>query len=174
MALAVCLLFDARTERLIRDLWGRLETRGVRTLQSHTHGRHYPHLSYAVLLGWDLDRVRSAVSGLPDEGAFSVSCHGTLAFPRGRAGLAPSVPAQVAVRQERVTAALVRTGAVLHHNYDPGMWVPHVSVATRAAGTVLPTVVKEISDVLPMTASVERASLIDSGTGQSWPLPHIP
>ncbi|MGV1009391.1 MAG: 2'-5' RNA ligase family protein [Dermatophilaceae bacterium] len=174
MALAVCLLFDARTERLLRQLWGRLEARGVRTLRSHTHGRHYPHLSYAVLLDWDVDRVRSALVALPDEGPFSVSCHGTVVFPRGRAGLAPSVPAQVAVRQERLTAALLRTGAVLHHSYDPGMWVPHVSVATRAAGAVLPTVVKAISDVLPMTAYVERVALIDSATGQLWSLPHVP
>ena len=44
MALAVCLLFDGRSERLVRDLWSRLEARGVRTLESHTHGKHRPHL----------------------------------------------------------------------------------------------------------------------------------
>lgn len=174
MALAVCLLFDARTARLVRDLWGRVEARGIRTLASHTHGRHHPHLSYAVLLEWDLDLVRPAVAALGDGGPFRVSCHGTVVFPRGRAALAPSVPASVAVRQERVTAALVATGAVLHHNYDPGMWVPHISVATRAAGVTLPVVVNEIADVLPMTAGVERAALIDSSTGQVWPLDGIP
>lgn len=174
MALAVCLLFDARSARLVRELWGRVEAGGVRTLASHTHGRHHPHLSYAVLLEWDLDRVRSAVAGLGDAGPFSVSCHGTVVFPRGRAALAPSIPASVAVRQERVTAALVRTGAVLHHNYDPGRWVPHIAVATRAAGTALPAVVKEIADVLPLTAGIDRAALIDSSTGQVWPLDGIP
>ena len=146
----------------------------MRTLQSHTHGRHCPHLSYAVLLAWDLDRVRSALDALPDAGSFTVSAHGTVVFPRGRAGLAPSVPAQVVVRQERVSSALAQTGAVLHHNYDPGMWVPHVSVATRATGPVLATVVKEIADVLPLTATVRRAVLIDSSTGDQWPLDHIP
>lgn len=174
MALAVCLLFDARTERLVRALWRRVEARGVRTLQSHTHGHHHPHLSYAVLLAWDLDRVRSALAALPDGGPFALSCHGTVVFPRGRAALAPSVPADVAVRQERVGRALLATGAVLHHSYGRGMWVPHVSVATRAAGPLLPAVVKEIADVLPLTAQVERAALIDSSTGQRWPLPHIP
>lgn len=174
MALAVCLLFDARAARLVRELWARVEARGVRTLQTHTHGRHHPHLSYAVLLDWDLDAVRSAVTGLGDRGRFEVSCHGTVVFPRGRAALAPSIPADVAVRQERVTAALVRTGAVLHHNYDPGRWVPHISVATRAAGPALPPVVKEIADVLPLVAQVDRAALIDSGTGESWDLDVIP
>lgn len=174
MALAVCLLFDARTARLIRELWGRVQAHGIGTLQSHTHGRHHPHLSYAVLLEWDLDRVRSAVADLGDAGPFGVSCHGTVVFPRGSAALAPSIPAHVAERQERVTAALAGTGAVVHHNYDPGQWVPHISVATRAPGPALPVVVKEIADVLPLTAEVERAALIDSSTGAMWPLDGVP
>jgi hypothetical protein len=49
MALAVCLLFDRRTDRILRGLWDRLEDLGVPTLKSHTHGRHVPHLSLAVL-----------------------------------------------------------------------------------------------------------------------------
>jgi hypothetical protein len=40
MALAVCLLFDRRTDRALRALWHRLEELGVPTLASHTHGRH--------------------------------------------------------------------------------------------------------------------------------------
>jgi hypothetical protein len=35
-------------------------------------------------------------------------------------------------------------------------------------------VVKAIADVLPLTVQVERAALVDSATGQTWPLPHIP
>jgi hypothetical protein len=174
MALAVCMLFDARSERLVRGLWARLEAEGIRTLESHTHGRHHPHLSYAVLRTWDVQRVRAALAQLPDGGPFALSCHGTLAFPRGRAALAPSVTAAVAVRQEHVVSAVVRTGADLHRNYAPGAWVPHVSVATRAQGSVLATVVKAIADALPLTLQVDRAALIDSATGETWPLQHIP
>jgi len=174
MALAVCLLFDARSEQLVRGLWTRLEEVGIRTLQSHTHGRHHPHLSYAVLRTWDVQLVDSALAELPDGGPFALTFHGTLAFPRGRAALAPSVTAEVALRQERVISAVVGTGADLHRNYLPGMWVPHVSVATRAAGGTLPTVVKAIADALPLTVQVDRAALIDSATGETWPLRHIP
>jgi hypothetical protein len=53
VALAVCLLFDRRSERALRALWDRLEERGVPSLQSHTHGRHVPHVSYTVLRSWD-------------------------------------------------------------------------------------------------------------------------
>ena len=64
MALAVCLLFDRRGDQLVRQLWARLEGAGIRTLQTHTHGRHHPHLSYAVLLEWDLARVQAALAEL--------------------------------------------------------------------------------------------------------------
>lgn len=174
MALAVCLLFDPRSERLLRELWSRLEAAGIRTLASHTHGQHHPHLSYAVLRSWQLAQVQGALAELPDAGPFAMQFHGTLAFPRGRAALAPSITAEVARRQQEVVAAITRAGADLHRNYRPGAWVPHVSVATRAQGAALGTVVKAIADALPLAVQVDRAALIDSSTGESWPLDRIP
>jgi len=174
MALAVCLLFDRRGDQLLRELWARLELSGIRTLQTHTHGRHHPHLSYAVLLEWDLEAVRQAVAALPDGGPFEVGFHGTVTFPRGRAALAPSLPAGVALRQERVAEAVSATGGLLHRHYESGSWVPHVSLAVRANGTTLPVVVKAVADVLPLTVTVDRAALIDSSTGELWRLPVIP
>ena len=174
MALAVCLLFDPRSERLMRDLWARLEDAGVPSLASHTHGRHHPHLSYAVLRSWDLAKVQAALADLPDAGPFSMTFHGTLSFPRGRAALAPAITAAVARRQEAVVSALAGTGADLHRNYHRGAWVPHVSVATRAQGDKLVTVVKAVADALPLAVRVDRAALVDSGTGETWPLGQIP
>jgi 2'-5' RNA ligase len=173
VALAVCLLFDARSDLLIRELWSRLEDAGVATLATHTHGRHHPHLSYAVLRSWHLDRVQDALATLPAAEPFVMSVHGTLAFPRGRAALAPAIAADVALRQWRIVTALEATGAELHRNYVAGQWVPHVSVATRAQGAKLATVTKAISDVLPLTVGVNRAALIDSATGRTVPLPNI-
>jgi 2'-5' RNA ligase len=174
MALAVCLLFDPRGDRLMRELWARLERDGVRTLATHTHGRHHPHLSYAVLIDWDLERVRSALGDLVAEGPFPLSFHGTVAFPRGRAALAPAVSVQIARRQETVAETLVATGATLHRHYVPGSWIPHVSLATGANGDQLPIVVKAVADVLPLTVTAERAMLIDTSTGTSWSLPSLP
>lgn len=174
MALAVCLLFEPRGERLVRGLWARLEASGIRTLQSHTHGRHHPHLSYAVALEWDLDRVTPALAALPDGRPFDVSVQGALVFPRGRVALAPSVPAAVAARQEEVFAALQASGAVLHHHYEPGRWVPHVSLATRATGAALATVVTAVADMVPLSLHVDRAALVDSSTGRTWELGALP
>jgi 2'-5' RNA ligase len=173
VALAVCLLFDPPSDVRVRDLWSRLESAGVSTLATHTHGRHHPHLSYAVLRSWDQRRVEEALCALPVGGSFPMTVHGTLAFPRGRAALAISVTPDVGVRQIDTVSAVEATGADLHHYYRPGQWVPHISVATRANGSQLPTVVRMVSDTLPLTVRVERAALVDSATGQTWPLPHI-
>jgi hypothetical protein len=35
-------------------------------------------------------------------------------------------------------------------------------------------VVNAIADVLPLGVVAERAALVDSSTGESWPLPGIP
>ncbi|KAA1427170.1 2'-5' RNA ligase family protein [Nocardioides antri] len=174
MALAVCLLFDTRTDRLVRQLWTRLEDMGVGTLASHTHGRHLPHLSYAVLREWDLERVQDALAALADGGPVTASCQGAVLFPRGRVALAPAVDAAVLARQERVVAALERTGADLHRHYRPGHWLPHVSVATRATAEQLALTATAITDVLPLEVYADRAALVDSATGRRWLLPGVP
>lgn len=174
MALAVCALFDPTGERLVRGLWARLEDAGIGSLASHTHGNHHPHLSYAVLLEWDLDRVRDTLARLTGGGHFSANVQGTVVFPRGRVALAVAVPAEVAVRQERITSALTSTGAQLHKHYRPASWIPHVSVATRAPGALLPVAVNAVSDVLPVALTVASAALVDTATGETWPLPGIP
>ena len=95
----------------MRELWSRLEDEGVPTLASHTHRRHHPHLSYVVLRSWDLARVQDALDELPPAEPVTLSVHGTLAFPRGRAALAPAITADVALRQWRIVTALAATGA---------------------------------------------------------------
>jgi hypothetical protein len=173
VALAVCLLLDARSDLRVRELWSRLEEAGISTLATHTHGHHHPHLSYAVLRSWDLGRVQEALHALPAADPFALSFHGTLASPRGRAALAPAITPDVGLRQVGTVTALAATGADLHRHYRAGQWVPHVSVATRAQGEQLATVVRMISDALPLTVRVDRAALVDSSTGRTWPLPHV-
>jgi hypothetical protein len=174
MALGVCLLFDDRTDRALRALWARLEELGVPTLHSHTHRLHHPHLSYVVLLQWDLDLVRAAVEALPDRGPFEVTFHAIAAFRRGRAWLAPGVTSGMALRQEAVEATVRATGALIHEHYEAGTWVPHCSLAPRVRLDQLGIVAAAVYDVLPLTGRVARAALIDSASGRMWPLRGIP
>lgn len=173
MALAVCLLFDPAGDRLVRQLWARLEDRGIRTLLSHTHRRHRPHLSLAVARAWSLERVTSALVALPEREAVLVTFPGLLAFTRGRASLAAGVSADLAERQQAVVEALAASGAELHRHYEPGRWVPHVSLATGGSAAHLPVVSKVVNDALPLTLQVQSAALIDSSTAQTWPLPRL-
>jgi len=174
MALAICLLFDTRSDRAIRKLWDRLEDAGVPSLRSHTHGRHVPHLSYAVLRQWDLAAVAAAVGQLGDGEPVDLSFDGVGLFRRGRAWLLAGVPADVVTRQERVVAAVTDTGAELHRHYHPGRWLPHCSIAPRAPLDRLPQLAAAAYDVLPLAARLSRAALIDSATGRQYPLATLP
>ena len=168
------MLFDPRTERALRALWDRLEARGVRTLRSHTHGLHRPHMSYVVLLGWDLDAVREAVAALPDQGSYDMVFDAVSTFRRGRICLIPAVPADLVARQQAVAEAVAATGALVHKHYQAGRWLPHCSIAPRARMEQLPVVAATMYEVLPLPARAVGTALIDSATGQRWPLPNLP
>ncbi|MGB7961353.1 MAG: 2'-5' RNA ligase family protein, partial [Propionicimonas sp.] len=138
MALAVCLLFDSAGDHLVRQLWVRLEARGVPTLLTHTHRQHRPHLSLAVARRWDLEEVLRSLVPIPPGEAFRLSLPGIVAFTRGRASLAVAVNADLARRQQAVAEAVAESGADLHHHYEPGRWLPHVSLATGGNAKQLP------------------------------------
>ena len=93
------------------QLWERLEAQGVATLLTHTHGRHHPHLSYAVLRDGDPDTVLAALPPDASGGAVEVTAQGSVVFPRGRVALACAVPADVVLRQERVVGRTACGGA---------------------------------------------------------------
>jgi 2'-5' RNA ligase len=174
MALAVCLLFDSRTDDAIRALWRRLEDVGVPTLLTHTHRRHVPHLSYAVLRTFDVDKVMDAMDLLPDEGPMALHFDALGMFRRSRSWLVPAVTSDIAARQERVVQAVESTGAELHRHYFPGVWVPHCTVAPRIRLEELPRLASAVYDMLPLVGTVESAALVNSSTGERWPLTRIP
>ncbi|MGE2715123.1 2'-5' RNA ligase family protein [Mycolicibacterium litorale] len=174
MALAVCLLFDRRSDAAMRAVWDRLEDSGVATLRSHTHRRHVPHLSLAVLRQWDDHAVSDALGGLDGRCAVHVQFDGVGLFRRGRVWLVAGVSAALVARQEQVVEAVTASGADLHKHYRPGIWTPHCSVAPRATLAQLPTVAAALFDVLPMRATLDRAALVNSATGDITPLAVLP
>jgi hypothetical protein len=174
VALAICLLPDPRTERAVRQLWQRLEDHGVPTLLSHTHGRHVPHLSYAVLRTFDVDDVRRAVARLPGRGAVHLHFDTVGHFRRGRAAMIAAVTSDTLSRQAGVVDAAESTGADLHHHYRPGRWVPHLGVSTGVRGSDVGWLTTAVHDIMPLDAVAERAALVDSGTGEQWPLESVP
>ena len=174
MALAVCLLFDRRSERAVRALWDRVEEQGVGSLRSHTHGRHVPHVSYAVLRRWDQAAVTDALAAIGGGESVELSFDGVGLFRRGRTWLLAGVSADFVSRQQLVVEAVTATGAELHKHYRPGIWLPHCSLAPRATLAQLPLVVAAVMDVLPLRARLDRAALVNSATGEVIPLAALP
>jgi 2'-5' RNA ligase len=174
VALAVCLLFERRSDRAVRALWDRLEKLGVPSMRSHTHGRHVPHVSYAVLRTWDLSALTDALAGLERGSPVRLSFDGVGLFRRGRTWLLAGINAEMAARQQRVVDAVTETGADLHKHYRPGTWVPHCSLAPRVQLAQLPDAVSAVFDVLPLEATLDHAALVNSATGDIHLLPALP
>jgi hypothetical protein len=173
VALSVCLLIDDRADRTLRSLWHRLEAAGVPTLLTHTHGHHLPHLTFASLLDYDLEAVRAALATLPVQQPEDVVLDALGMFRRSRCwlGLAPT---EAVVRRQQATVAAVRAvGARVHRSYEPGAWVPHLTLAPRLHLDQLPVVARHVFEVLPVAATIERAALVDTTTGKVHPLPHL-
>ena len=95
------------------------------------------------------------------------------AFRRSRCWLAPAVSEELSARQERVAEAVAGTGAELHRHYEPGRWLPHVTLAPRLHLHQLPVVAAAVFDVLPLTVVVERCELVETRTGERRPLRHL-
>ena len=172
MALAVCLLFDARTDRALRQLWAQLEDHGIPTLLTHTHRRHVPHVSYAVFRTFEVPRLCEAVGELAPGEPVTLRFDAVGLFRRRRGALIAAATEGLAHRQAQVVAAGEATGADLHHHYRPGSWIPHSSLATSVRREAMPTLAAAAFDILPLEAVADRLALVDSGTGQQWPLPH--
>ncbi|HET6563324.1 MAG TPA: 2'-5' RNA ligase family protein [Marmoricola sp.] len=173
MALTVCLLPDARTDAVVRRLWRRLESAGVPTLLSHTHGRHVPHLTYAALRDGRVEDVLELLGTLPAQPPLLLHLDALGMFRRSRCWLAPAVTAELVTRQEAVVAVLRAAGVELHRHYEPGSWVPHLTLAPRLHLTDLPTVAAAVYDVLPVTATMATAAVVDTSDGSRHPLPHV-
>jgi hypothetical protein len=169
----VCLLLDEAADRAVRRLWSRLEDDGVPTLQTHTHGRHVPHLSFASLLSYDVHEVRAALEALPPASPTVLHFDALGLFRRSRCWLVPGLTSGFLSRQEGVVSALDRTGAQLHRHYRPGEWLPHLTLAPRLHLDQLPTVARRAYEVLPLTATVSAAALVETATGTVHELGHL-
>jgi 2'-5' RNA ligase len=173
MALAICLLLDPPADDAIRRLWARMEDAGVPSLQSHTHGRHVPHLTYAALRSWDLGAVSASLDALPEQPPMRILLDGLGMFRRSRCWLAPALTPDLGPRQQAVARAVTATGADLHKHYRPGEWVPHVTLAPRLHLRDLQVVARLVNDVLPVTATASVAKLIDTSTGDRHAVRHL-
>ena len=172
MALSVCLLPADSADRVVRRLWSRLEEAGVPSLLTHTHGRHVPHLTFASMRSYRLDHVRAALAVLAAPEVPDLRFDGLGVFRRSRCWLLPAVTEDLLTRQAAVVSALGSHGD-LHRHYQPGTWMPHLTIAPRVHLDQLPTVGRTVFEVLPLTVPFARAALVETGTDVIHDLPHL-
>ena len=170
MTLAVCLTLDPAADRAVRALWQRLEESGISTLLSHTHGNHVPHLTLASLRSWDLEPLERELRALPEHGPQVVHFDALGMFRRSRCWLVPAPTNELLGQQREVVEAARRTGADLHRHYEPGRWVPHLTLAPRLRLADLSALAVRVYDVLPLAATLDTLTLIDTSTGDRRPL----
>lgn len=172
-SLSVCLLLDDAAEQSVRRLWRQLEDDGLPSLVGHTHGRHVPHLTLASLGDTSVDSVLHAVAELPEARPEPVTFQALGTFTRSRCSLIPAVPAALLARQHVVVDSLLAAGCRVHRHYLPGAWVPHLTVATRSQVDTLPRIARRVYEVLPLSAVLERAAVVDTATGEVHPLSRL-
>jgi hypothetical protein len=85
----------------------------------------------------------------------------------------PAASADLLARQAAVVEAVVATGADLHLHYRPGSWIPHCSLATGVRRAAIGNLTVAAFDILPLHATATTAALVDSSTGQRWPLAQL-
>jgi 2'-5' RNA ligase len=172
-SLSLCLLLDEPAEQAVRRLWRQLEDDGLPSLIGHTHGRHVPHLTLATVRDASVEEVLGAVAGLPEASPQRLTFQAFGSFTRSRCSLIPAVSADLVSRHERVATALLAAGARVHRHYLPTAWLPHLTIATRSQVETLPRIARRVYEVLPLTAVLERAAVVDTSTGEVHALPRL-
>ena len=171
-AFSVCLLLDERADLAVRALWRRLEGDGVRTLATHTHGRHVPHLTLASLGCPDLEEVRRTLAALAPPPSFDLEFHALGLFTRSRCWLLPTTTIDLLRYQESVATAL--RDLEVHRHYRPGSWQPHLTLAPRMPVEALPQVASRVYEVLPLAADLRRLVVVDTSTGDLHDVSAVP
>jgi 2'-5' RNA ligase len=147
-----------------------LETAGVPSLESFTHGRHEPHVTLVVadrlVEGEWLETLRAEFF---TGDAIRVSLTGVATFPGGWVYLA--VDGLPLAGHTRLVASLGRDAEGIWEHYLPRQWVPHFTLAgglTEQQVEAATTIVRASRP--PSTANIAAAALVDTETGNSQPL----
>lgn len=128
------LVFDDRTDALLRADWARLEAAGLPSMAAHTSPSNSPHITLAA--GADLQSGQEGPwQALPLDITFS----GAIVFPAGAGRY-------VLARSLLLTAPLLDLHRHLHQGLAgalpltlPEGWTPHVTISRRIPGHQLGT-----------------------------------
>lgn len=176
MAQALQFFFDDEADAAIRALWRRLEQAGVPSLASRTHGRHRPHVSFAVagtIPAATRETLRRDLRLLSIPNLW-LSTLSTFSSVDNVLMLAAVVDAELLAVHSAVHDVLA--GRVRHPSayYLPGSWVPHCALADGIEPSQVVAGFAAVYPIDPIRASIREVAVVDTHTGHADPLLELP
>ncbi len=169
MAQALELFFDGDADAAVRGLWRGLEDVGVPSLATRTHGRHRPHVTFAVAgaipqktrdaLREDLRLLSIPTLWLSALAAFSASDNVLV--------LSAVVDNELLAVHSTVHDVLAKRVKAPSAYYLPGSWVPH---CTLAQGLEPAQVIAGFAALYPVgsiKARITGIAVVDTHTGET-------
>jgi hypothetical protein len=149
-------------------MWAALESADVPTLATHTHGRHRPHVSLLVADHIDPEPVLQATGRLPAR-EVPMRLESVGVFPGGVLFLACAPSRELLEEQDRVHEAARPFVLAKWPYYEPGRWMPHLTVAYDVGPEQLERALPLLVGMLPIHGVFDRGGVEDGATGESWP-----
>jgi hypothetical protein len=168
MSRGVVLWPDVATSARIRDIWNALEAGGVPSLASHTHRKHQPHLSLAVAEALPAEDALVAIGATPTT-PIDLRIESVGLFPGNALFLAVVVNGPLLLEQQRVHAAVKRLAVDPWPYFEPGGWVPHITLSMCVPGEELALVIPTVLEHLALVGTLDRGGVEDGTTGENWP-----
>lgn len=169
MAQALEFMFDGEADAAVRALWRELERAGVPSLDTRTHRRHRPHVSFAVAGGIPA-RTREALAddlrllSIPNLWLSTLS-----AFPGPDSVLmlAAVVDTELLAVHSAVHDVLAKRVKAPSAYYLPGSWVPHCTLAQGIEPGQVIEGFAALYPVEPIRARVSEIAVVDTHTGEA-------
>lgn len=172
MAQALEFLFDPDADAAVRSLWARLERAGVPSLATRTHGRHRPHVTFA-LAGAIPPATRDALRAdlrqlsIPRLWLSTLAAFATIENVLMLAAVVDTELLAVHSAVHDILAGRVKQPSAY---YLPGSWVPHCTLAQGIEPAQTAAGFAVVHPVEPIHAAVTEISVVDTRTGAAEPI----
>lgn len=172
MAQALEFFFDGEADAAVRGLWRRLEDAGVPSLATRTHGRHRPHVTFALASAIP-QRTRDALRddlrllSIPQLWLSTLSAFSANDTVLMLAAVVDTELLAVHSAVHDVLAGKVRQPSAY---YLPGSWVPHCTLAQAVDPAQVTAGFAALYPVEPIRARVSEIAVVDTHTGEADPL----
>lgn len=165
MAQALEFSFDSEADAAVRELWRGLEDAAVPSLATRTHGRHRPHVTFA-LAGAIPAPARNA---LRDDLALLSIPHlwlSTLSAADGDLMLTAVVDTELLAVHSAVHDVLAKRVKQPAAYYLPGSWMPHCVLARDLTPDQMTTGFATLYPVRSVRARITEIAVVDTHTGE--------